>query len=214
MKLEKNIDIKQWSLYIIIKKGINMADTKNVTYAKPNLGGAISVAPIGTELPKNAISELNEAFKNLGYNSEDGLTNNNTPETSTIKAWGGDNVLVLQESKEDTFNVTLIEAMDVEVLKFIYGDDNVSGTISEGITIKANAKPLNDVSIVIDMILKGEKLKRIVIPNGSLSELGEIVYKDNEAIGYEITIVAKPDEEGNTHYEYIQQSQGVGDGED
>ena len=180
-----------------------MPDAKKVSAAKPKVTGAIHVAPVGTTLPTDAVSTLNSAFKAPGYASEEGLTNSNSMETDSVKAWGGDTVLTYQTSKEDSFHFVLIEVLNTDVLKTVYGEENVSGTLENGITIKANSREAEDMSWVFDMILNSGALKRVVIPCASITELGDIVYKDDEAIGYDTTITAVADEEGNTHYEYI-----------
>lgn len=177
-------------------------NSANVTAGKPKITGAVYRAPLGTTLPTDATADLAEAFKNMGYGSEDGLVNNNTPESENIKAWGGDTVLTIQSGKDDTFAITLIEATNTDVLKAVYGSDNVSGDLDEGIVIKANAKEQESASWVIDMILKNG-IKRIVIPEAKITELGEITYADSSAVGYAITLTAVPDDAGNTHYEYI-----------
>lgn len=180
-----------------------MANAKNVTAAKPKVGGAVFRAPLGTTLPTDATTALNEAFKSLGYISKDGLVNSNSPSNTSESAWGGDTVLNTQGEKADTFKYTLIEATNVEVLKAVYGDDNVSGTLEAGISIQSNAEENVPCSWVVEMLLKNNTKKRIVVPNAAVTEVGDITYADNTAVGYETTISAVPDEKGQSHYEYI-----------
>ena len=178
-------------------------NVENVSVGKPAVSGAIFNAPVGTVLPTSTSAALADAFAALGYVSEDGVTNSNSLSVEQIKAWGGDVVAVPQSEKTDTFQLKLIEATNKDVLAVAFGTSNVIGTLADGLTVKANADELPETSWVIDMILRGGAAKRVVIPRGKISEIGDVVYKDNEVIGYELTITCLPDASGNTHYEYI-----------
>ena len=179
-----------------------MSNVANVTAGKPKIGGAIFRAPVGTVLPTDTTTALNEAFVQLGYVSEDGLVNSNSAETAEVKAWGGDVVLNPQTGKRDTFNFKLLEVLDINVLKAVYNDANV--TESNGtITVNANSDEAEEAAWVVEMIMRGNKLKRITVPRAKITELGDIVYKDEEPVGYDVTIQAYADGAGQTHYEYI-----------
>ena len=183
-----------------------MPTVSNVSAATPGVSGAIYRAPIGTTLPTDASTTLDVAFVELGYVSEDGLVNTNSPETENIKEWGGTDVLNVLTEKTDEWQCTLIEVLNVNVLKAIYGASNVTGTLSTGITVTANTDEQEEAIWVVDMVMRNGVLKRVVIPNGKISELGDITYKRDEAVGYEITLTGLADASGNTHYEYIEEA--------
>ena len=78
----------------------------NVTAGKPMIGGAVHVAPIGTTLPTTALATLNEAFLDIGYISADGISNDISRTSTSIRAWGGDEVLNIQNEKNDIWTFT------------------------------------------------------------------------------------------------------------
>lgn len=175
----------------------------NVSAGKASVGGAVSRAPLGTALPTTASASLNVAFVNLGYISDAGLVNSGAITNTGIKAWGGDTVLNIQTEKTDTFQFTLIESLNVDVLKAIFGSSNVSGALGTGITVNVNSTEQVDASWVVDMAMRNGAVKRVVIPVGKITAIGDVTYSDNAAVGYQITVTAQPDTSGNTHYEYI-----------
>ncbi len=181
----------------------NKNNASNVTAAKPKVEGAIYLAPLGTALPTDATTALDAAFQNLGFVSDSGMENENNASSESVKEWGGVVVNTLMKEKEDKFKFTLIEALNLDVLKLIYGAKNVEGTLESGITIKATNDEYKEHSIVVDMILKDGIVKRIVLPLTKVSEVGPVKYGAGENIGYETTLSALPDAKGVTHYEYI-----------
>lgn len=179
-----------------------MPTVSNVSAGKAKVGGAVYHAALGTTLPTSTSAALTD-FAELGYISDAGLVNSGAISNTAIKAWGGDTVLNIQTDKADTFQFTLIEVLNVDVLKVIFGDSNVTGTIATGITINVNSDEQEDGEWVFDIAMRDGAAKRVVIPCGKITAIGDVTYSDSAAVGYQVTVSAQPDSAGNTHYEYI-----------
>lgn len=183
--------------------GTGTNSASNVTAGKPKIGGAVFRAPKGTTLPISAVTELANTYKCLGYCSEDGISNGNDSSSNKVSAWGGDVVLNMITSGSDTFSLTLIETLNAEVIKAVYGSDNVTVETGGDIKLAVNGGSDEEAVYVFDLLLKDGAVKRIVVPCATITSLGEIKYSDNSAVGYSITLTAVNGEDGNSHYEYI-----------
>ena len=92
-----------------------MPNVTNVSTGKPKVAGAVYRAPKGTTLPTNATSTLPSAWAEMGYISEDGVTNSNAPTTEKVKDWSGQVILVLTTEKPDTFDSDGLKRFDFGV---------------------------------------------------------------------------------------------------
>lgn len=185
-------------------------NANNVSVGKPKAAGGIFAAPIGTTAPVDALAVLAGTYKGLGYVSDSGLVNSISVDSSDITAWGGDNVLTVNTSRAETFTFTFIET-NADVLTEVYGPSNVSADGDGNLTVLHNAKELPARVYVFEILLTGNRVKRIVVENARISEIGDVSYVDGEPIGYEVTLAARKNAAGDTAVEYI--AEIVDDGE-
>ena len=181
-----------------------MSQTANYTSAaKPTPSGCLYRAPKDTTLPTTADSVLDPAvWTCLGYLSEDGITNSDTKTSEDKKAFGGDTVLTIQTDHSDKFKFKFIEVLNKDVQATVYGERNVSGDLTTGLTVQSNADEPTPYVWVMDMIMNNDILHRKVIPYGKITERGDTVYSSNDLASYDVTITGIPDASGNTHYDH------------
>lgn len=179
----------------------------NVSVAKPKAGGAVFVAPAGTALPTDAKTALPDAFKCMGCISEDGVTQSQDMDSEDIQDWEGNVVESPKKSFAETYRMTFIEHMNADVLGFVYGEGNVVVPADGDAAIKVmhSGDDRDEVVMVVDTVLKGKKLDRLVIPRAKCGEIGDVPRKRDELIAYEATVKALSDDAGKTAYEYIEE---------
>lgn len=180
-----------------------MDATKITTGVRRSLGGVFR-APAGTALPANASSTLAGTYVDQGYISEDGITKSKSRETTEVKDWGGAPVVVLKTSETVTFQFSELETLNVDVLKSIYGSNNVTGTLATGVKVleKPAYNPEEAVYVIDEVSLNGV-LERTVIPRGVITEIGDEIHKRDEVLAYDITVTALVDSSGVSTYKYI-----------
>lgn len=184
-----------------------MANTAlNVSTGKPKVTGGIYKAPLGTTLPTDATTALASAFESLGYIAQGGVTHSMNLDSGEYRAWGGDLVLSYLNSKTNTFAFGLIEVLNKTVAEVIHGASNVSGTLATGISVAATGGEMTEYVYVIELALRDGAVRRIVIPDGKITAIGDIVYQDSDAISYPVTITAQVDSNGKPFYEYTKKA--------
>ena len=182
----------------------------DVSVGKPRAAGGIYAGETSIPAPTDATTALSQALVNLGYVSEDGLVNSIEASTENVTAWGGDTVLTVRTSRNETFTWTFIQTNDA-VMSEVYGPDNVSTGSNNSLTVLHNSRDLPRRLYVFEILMTNDRVKRIVVPNAQITEVGDVTYVDGEAIGYEVTLSAFPDDAGNTAYEYIAEFAGGAD---
>lgn len=186
-------------------------DVTNVFAAMPRATGALLRAPLGTALPVSARVALNVAFVDQGFIGEDGFTQSEARDTEKKKAFGGSVVKVLQTDYSVTIQFAFLESINAEVLKSIYGEDNVEvGTTEDEneIVVHKNKNRSPAAAWVID-VFDGDALIRTAIGNGQIIEVDDIQKVHSDTIMYTVTMECFEDVNGDNLVEYIAKGAAV-----
>lgn len=155
--------------------------------------GAVYLAPLGTTLPTDSSTALEAAFENVGYLSEDGITETPEEDDETIQAWqNGDVVRRVITSHEIQYAFTMIETNE-HTLKAYYG--NYSTEVGSEGDVKITGEQLPRQCMVIETIDQ-DMLRRRVVPVAQVVERGEVELTNSDATGYEVTVTGYPDDGG------------------
>lgn len=187
-------------------------DTANVSVGKGLKGGYLFSAPVGTELPTKydtKAEDLNEAFVNLGYVSEDGINNAIDQSAENYADMNGDTIESASSTYTETLVFTLVEQKK-DALAEEYGHNNVTDAGGQ-ITAKHNSDPKEQRSYVILLLLKDGRRQTTVIPKGQVTEVGEKQYVSTDLIGRELTVTCYPDGNGDCVIDYIESTETSAD---
>lgn len=159
--------------------------------------GVVRFAPAGTAIPTTLAGAVDAAYKDVGYLSEDGITESISTDTNEIKAWqNGDIVRRVQTGHGVSYQLTMLETVEAS-LELFYGNFN---DVSDSSTITGAQAFRGRWVIDVD---DGADDLRIVIPDGQIVEKGDVTYSSGDPVSYPITIAAYPDATGVKVYKYF-----------
>ncbi len=150
--------------------------------------GTISIGSDGFTPPTDADTALTGAL-DLGYVSEDGVTETRERSTQTILGWqNGDTLREVVTEAGLTFQFTLVETK-LETVELYYGTtvDPLTGAV-----VIVPAETGGRKQFVLDVV-DGTNFIRTYVASGEITEVGDQVYQNGAAIGYEVTMRAYPD---------------------
>lgn len=170
--------------------------TANALNVEAALTGAVYVGQPGATppAPTDAASAWASGWYDVGYIDDKGVTESYSDQTTDVIAWQTHLLIRRIISKsEATFKFTMLETKQTTLELF-----HKSSTMSQsgGVYQLSVVNPGSEIRAFGFDIIDGTKHTRIYVPTGEVTQRGNVDYKANGAIAYEVTVTAYPNSSG------------------
>lgn len=161
-------------------------NTDKVTVGSAKVTGAIFVAPTTTALPTDGTTALVEAYKCLGFTSDEGLTITESSSNNSLRAWEGrTEVKNTRTEYTEQISFTPIECNE-EVAKATWGNDHVTVGNGGGLTVQHHGGDIDPVHIVIETVPFEGAVARYCA-KAQLTERGDATLNGQDPSGRQLT---------------------------
>lgn len=171
--------------------------------ARVGVTGRIDIAPVGATLPHD-MSALPttgaNGYVNLGYISDDGVTESRDEDNQEFVPWQENSAIRYEITKSIvTLQFTLWQST-LATAGFYFGVKAADMYKATDGTVFFDEKGKPDLTrnTVVLTVVDKTFARRLALPAAQVTERGDITYKSDEMIGYDVTLTGFPGEDGIT----------------
>lgn len=158
--------------------------------------GSAHYAAVGATLP-TGLEAYTEPFVNLGWISDEGLTESISEEKTAWTPWQSVGPIRSQvTSQQFTFQLTLWSIGGLaNALRYGVPESDMSyDNVGEFVEFTQGGEIPKDFRFVLPLdLLDGDKHRRFILPSASVEERGDVIYTKSELVGYPFTFAANLD---------------------
>lgn len=179
---------------------VNITRAADLLEVGANGGGW--VAPLGSTSPGDPAVQPLSPWLPLGAISDDGLVQGFEEDSQSFTPWGLTSPIRTSiTSSLRTFSLTVWETARTTVRSLQYRLDVAELAPVSGLTSFAEtASPVPDRRAFWLAVFDGDLQLGFYLPEAEITERSDVTHKQDEVAGFEWTITAYPDAEGNTVY--------------
>lgn len=124
---------------------------------------------------------------NLGYITSDGVTESISKSSTVETDMNGDPIITTGSDRTETWRMRFAEVKRKAVLELMYGAGNVSESSGKIVAWHSNVD-LPEMVHILDLVLKDGSRARRCMPQGQLTELGDLSINSTSILGRETTV--------------------------